>query len=101
MSEHRVDAGSKDGPTSDDLTELRRLRAVNKRLREHVEMLRKASIFFAGNSTPQPLIMGFIDELRSQGTRSSRYMCRPPPGGLPGRRAHRPGLACPHQAVRP
>ena len=34
VSQHRVDAGLKDGPTSDDLAELRRLRSEVKRLRE-------------------------------------------------------------------
>ncbi len=48
VSQHRVDAGLKDGPTSDDLAELRRLRSEVKRLREDNELLRKASIFFAG-----------------------------------------------------
>ncbi|PZO96987.1 MAG: hypothetical protein DI618_13525 [Dermacoccus nishinomiyaensis] len=64
VSQHRVDAGLKDGPTSDDLAELRRLRSEVKRLREDNELLRKASIFFAGDcsaislpnfpSTPDP-----------------------------------------------
>jgi transposase-like protein len=53
VSQHRVDAGLKDGPTSEDLAELRRLRAENKRLREDNEILRKASIFFAGELDPR------------------------------------------------
>ena len=53
VSQHRVDAGLKDGPTSDDLAELRRLRSEVKRLREDNELLRKASIFFAGELDPR------------------------------------------------
>lgn len=49
----RVDAGRRDGPTSDDLAELKRLRAENKRLREDVEILRKATVFFAGELDPR------------------------------------------------
>ena len=47
VCQHRVDAGLKDGPTSDDLAELKRLRGEVKRLREDNEILRKASAFFA------------------------------------------------------
>jgi len=53
LSQSRVDAGLKDGPSSDDLAELKRLRAENKGLREDVEILRKASVFFAGELDPR------------------------------------------------
>ncbi|KFC49879.1 transposase [Micrococcus luteus] len=53
VCQHRVDAGLKDGPTSDDLAELKRLRGEVKRLREDNEILRKASIFFAGELDPR------------------------------------------------
>ncbi|KFC49683.1 transposase, partial [Micrococcus luteus] len=52
VCQHRV-AGLKDGPTSDDLAELKRLRGEVKRLREDNEILRKASIFFAGELDPR------------------------------------------------
>ncbi|HCG54645.1 IS3 family transposase [Brevibacterium sp.] len=68
VSQHRVDAGLKDGPTSDDLVELRRLRSEVKRLREDNELLRKASNFLRGGARPpQPMIMGFIDQMRAEG----------------------------------
>ncbi|KFC49496.1 transposase, partial [Micrococcus luteus] len=51
VCQHRVDAGL-NGPTSDDLAELKRLRGEVKRLREDNEILRKASIFFAGELDP-------------------------------------------------
>ncbi len=37
----------------DDREELRRLRVENRRLREDVEILRKASVFFAGELDPR------------------------------------------------
>ncbi|WP_368495861.1 transposase [Micrococcus luteus] len=43
VCQHRVDAGLKDGPTSDDLAELKRLRGEVKRLREDNEILRRSS----------------------------------------------------------
>lgn len=39
---------------TDELEEIRRLKAENKRLKETNEILRKASIFSRGNSTPDP-----------------------------------------------
>ncbi len=48
----QVDAGNKDGPTTDELEELRRLRAEVRDLKEANEILKKASIFLSsGNST--------------------------------------------------
>lgn len=43
-----VDAGSRPGVSSDDHAEIKRLKAEVKRLREDNEILRQASIFFAG-----------------------------------------------------
>jgi len=48
-----VDGGLADGLTMDDREELRRLRVENRRLREDVEILRKASVFFAGELDPR------------------------------------------------
>ncbi len=53
VSQHQVDTGQRDGPTTQDLEELRRLRTEVKRLREDNEILRKASIFFAGELDPR------------------------------------------------
>jgi transposase len=43
-----VDAGARPGVSSDDNAEIKRLKAEVKRLREDNEILRQASIFFAG-----------------------------------------------------
>lgn len=42
-----VDAGRREGPTTDEREELRHLRKENRVLREEREVLRKAAAFFA------------------------------------------------------
>ncbi|KOG53702.1 transposase [Streptomyces virginiae] len=53
VMQYEVDAGQVAGVTSDDREELRRLRAENKRLREVNEVLKSATIFFAGELDPR------------------------------------------------
>src|SRR3954469_1642774 len=48
----QADAGQRQGPTSQEIEEIRRLKAEVRDLREANEILKAASIFFAGNSTP-------------------------------------------------
>jgi transposase len=48
-----VDAGTKPGTTSDDQLELRRLKAENRRLKEDIEILKAATVFFAGELDPR------------------------------------------------
>jgi transposase len=43
-----INAGSRAGVTSTDQVEIKKLKAENRRLREDNEILRQASIFFAG-----------------------------------------------------
>lgn len=54
IAQHEIDHGTREGTTSDELEEVRRLKAENKRRKETNGILSKASIFFAGNSTPGP-----------------------------------------------
>ena len=49
----QTDAGEKDGPTSSDIDELKRLRAENRDLKEANEILKAASIFFARELDPR------------------------------------------------
>ena len=49
----QVDAGVKDGPTTDEQDELKRLRAENRDLKEANEILKAASIFFARELDPR------------------------------------------------
>lgn len=48
-----IDAGTRDGQTSEEHAEIRRLKAENKRLREDVAILRAATTFFAGELDPR------------------------------------------------
>jgi|ERR1700753_3766137 len=48
-----VNAGTRAGVTSDDNAELKRLKAENRRLREDNEILRAATVFFAGELDPR------------------------------------------------
>ncbi len=43
-----VDAGDRPGTTSAESAEIKRLKAENRKLREDVEILRAATVFFAG-----------------------------------------------------
>ena len=48
-----IDAGDRDGVTSEEAAEIRRLRAENKRLREDVAVLKAATSFFVGELDPR------------------------------------------------
>ena len=48
-----VDAGERPGPTTSDNVEIKALKARVRRLEEDNEILRKASIFFAGELDPR------------------------------------------------
>lgn len=47
-----VDAGRRDGVTSAELEEIKKLKAENKRLREDVAVLKAATSFFVGELDP-------------------------------------------------
>jgi transposase-like protein len=49
----QVDAGQREGVTSEESEEIRRLKAENRRLREDVAILRAATTFFAGELDPR------------------------------------------------
>ncbi|MDN4465776.1 IS3 family transposase, partial [Microbacterium aurantiacum] len=63
-----IDAGDRDGQTSEEHAEIRRLKAENRKLRDDVAILKAATNFLRGGTRPpQPLIIGFIDQMRSEG----------------------------------
>src|SRR3954451_14726570 len=49
----QIDGGHRQGATSDELAEIRELKAKVRRLEEDNEILRRASIFFAGELDPR------------------------------------------------
>ena len=48
-----VDAGDRPGVTSSESAEIKRLKAENRRLREDNEILKAATVFFAGELDPR------------------------------------------------
>ena len=53
LAQAGVDDGTRPGVTSEESAEVKRLKAENRRLREDNEILRRASIFFAGELDPR------------------------------------------------
>ncbi len=49
----QIDRGERSGPSSEELVEIMELKAKVRRLEEDNEILRKASIFFAGELDPR------------------------------------------------
>jgi transposase len=49
----QIDAGQREGPTTEELAEIRELKAKVRRLEQDNEILRQASIFFAGELDPR------------------------------------------------
>ncbi len=62
----QIDGGQRQGPTTEELAEIKELKAKVRRLEQDNEILRQASIFFAGRP-PRPLIVAFIEEMRGKG----------------------------------
>ena len=53
LAHAEVDDGTRPGITTEESVEVKRLKAENKRLREDNEILRRASMFFAGELEPR------------------------------------------------
>jgi transposase len=48
-----INAGSRPGTTSDENAEVKRLKAENRKLKEDIEILKAATVFFAGELDPR------------------------------------------------
>lgn len=48
-----IDAGTREGQTSEEHAEIKRLKTENRRLREDVAILKAATTFFAGELDPR------------------------------------------------
>jgi len=53
LVQDEVDTGGRAGMTTDENAEIKRLRAENKKLQEKVDILRAATVFFAGELDPR------------------------------------------------
>jgi len=71
----QVDAGDRSGPTSEELEEIRRLRAEVRDLREANEILKAATIFFARERLQAACWYSWM----SPPSTSTRSMCRAGP----------------------
>src|SRR5699024_5330067 len=121
-----VDSGDRQGRTSEELAEIKELKARIRRLESDNQILKEATVFFAGELVPLALRAGrcphpatvwgcprlkrsargnrgFHRSDARPGARGRVDLCGPARAGLPGRRAHLPGLegrqpagGCPH-----
>ena len=64
-----IDGGRRQGPTSEELAEIKALKAENRRWREDVEILRGATTSSSGNSTPATADHGLHRHHESRGLR--------------------------------
>src|SRR3954454_2797654 len=53
VAQAEIDDGARPGTTSEESAEIKRLRAENRRLREDNEILKAATVFFAGELDPR------------------------------------------------
>ena len=88
-----IDAGQRPGVTSAEQAEIKALKARVRRLEEDNAILKAATTFFVGNSTPATADHGVHRRHAGRGPRGRVDLSGPARAGLPGRRADLPGLA--------
>ncbi|MFA7266264.1 MAG: IS3 family transposase [Candidatus Nanopelagicales bacterium] len=68
VGQEQIDTGQRQGTTSEELAEIKKLKAKVRRLEEDNAILKQASNFLRGGTRPpQPMIAGFISDMRGQG----------------------------------
>jgi len=69
----QVDGGQREGATTEEMAEIKALKAKVRRLEEDNAILKSATVSFAGElDPPKPLIMGLIDTMRAEGLEAIR-----------------------------
>ena len=53
VAQAEIDSGQRSGVSFEELAEIRRLKAENRQLGEHVQILKAATTFFAGELDPR------------------------------------------------
>ena len=95
-----IDAGARPGVSTDEAAEIKRLKAENRRLTEDLEIMRRASIFFAGElDPPQPVICEFIEQMRAEGHGARVDLPWPAHSRSADRRSHPSDVDLPRRAV--
>ena len=95
-----IDGGQRDGVPTTALEELAALKAENRRLRETNEILRRVSIFFAGELDPAAAGHGVHRRPGRRGPRRRVDLRGPSPCGLSGRGEDLPQLEAGRPADR-
>src|SRR3546814_16128717 len=73
----QVDGGQRQGATTEELAEIKSLKAANRRLREAVEILRGATTFFVGELAPATAAHGLHRHPEPPGLRAQTDLSGP------------------------
>ena len=96
VQQAEIDEGVREGVTSQELEQIRKLKAENPRLREDVAILKAATVFFAGGVSTPAIVDHLVHQRdASAGVRGRIGVSGPAGAGLSDRCANLPGMADP------